>query len=71
MSRCRWKTAPCSSPAGAEEDVAESAMILYRKLAACCGFQDKGILCATDVWAAGEIQEKNVLQDAYNLGKIL
>ena len=56
---------------GAEEDVAESAMILYRKLAACCGFQDKGILCATDVWAAGEIQEKNVLQDAYNLGKIL
>lgn len=46
-------------------------MILYRKLAACCGFQDKGILCATDVWAAGEIQEKNVLQDAYNLGKIL
>lgn len=56
---------------GADEDVAESAKTMYRKLAACCGFQDKGVICATDVWAAGEIQEKSVLRDAYLLGKTL
>lgn len=56
---------------GAEDDVAESAKLTYRKLAACCGFQDKGIICATDVWAAGDIQERSVLRDAFNLGKTL
>ena len=55
----------------ADEDVAESAKIMYRKIAECCGFQDKGIICATDVWAAGEISEKSVLREAYNLGKTL
>lgn len=55
----------------ADEDVAESAKIMYRKIAACYGFQDKGIICATDVWGAGEIAEKSVLREAYNLGKTL
>ena len=53
------------------ESVTESAKILYRKLADCCGFADKGIVCATGVWATGEVEEKNALQEAYNLGKAL
>lgn len=56
---------------GADENVAESAKIMYRKVADCCGFENKGIICATDVWAAGEIKERTVLRDAYNLGKEL
>lgn len=55
----------------AEEDVAESAKILYRKLADCYGFEDKGVICATGVWSAGEVEEKNALRDAYALGKSL
>ena len=35
------------------------------------GFENKGILCATNVWAAGEISNRTVLRDAYNLGKTL
>ena len=55
----------------AEEDVAESAKILYRKLADCYGFENKGIICASGVWSAGEVGETNALRDAYDLGKSL
>ena len=55
----------------ADENVAESAKIMFRKLAECMGFENKGIICATNVWAAGEISNRTVLRDAYNLGKLL
>ena len=55
----------------AEEDVAESAKILYRKLADCYGFENKGIICVSGVWSAGEVGETNALRDAYDLGKSL
>ena len=55
----------------ADENVAESAKIMFCKLAECMGFENKGILCATNVWAAGEISNRTVLRDAYNLGKTL
>lgn len=55
----------------ANENVAESAKIMFRKLADCCGFENKGIICATNVWAAGEVSARTVLRDAYDLGKTL
>ena len=54
-----------------DESVTESAKVMYRQLAECFGFEDKGMVCATGVWASGEVEEKNVLQEAYNLGKEL
>ena len=54
-----------------DESVTESAKVMYRQLADYYGFENKGILCATGVWAAGEVKETNVRQDAYELGKKL